>query len=367
MKETGITIPWARPLFLGNEEQYLLDAFRSTWISGGAYVDRFEHDFGSYVDSPFALTSSNGTTAMHMAYLALGIGVGDEVVVPGFAFMAGANIALHMGATPVFAEVDPRTWCMRAEDVEKCLTPRTRLIVAVHTYGNVCAMDDLISLSDVKGIPVLEDTAEAFMSRHRGRAAGSMGTVGAYSFQATKGITTGEGGMAVTRSRELYEAMWLYRNHGMKATRYWHELAGHNFRMTNLQAAVGCAQLEKVETIIGMRKRVHELYTGLLSDMGGVVCQRFEPEVDPVLWSCAVKLDGRAFPQGRDRLMEQMAEAGIETRPGFYAASLMELYKTPALPVCEDISRQVVSLPTYPSLGHDQIEYVCATLSACRK
>jgi perosamine synthetase len=362
-----VKIPYAQPSFFGTEETYLVEAFRSTWISGGTFVDRFEEDFRRYCGSRFAVTASNGTTALHMAYLALGIKAGDEVIVPGFGFLAAANIALHAGARAVCAEVDPDTWCMTAREIERCLSPRTRLIVAVHTYGNVCEMDDILALAHHHRIAVLEDAAEAFPSRYRGRLAGTMGVIGTYSFQATKTITTGEGGMVVTDDPRLHEGMSLYRNHGMRSRRYWHEVAGHNFRLTNLQAAIGCAQLERLEQIVGERKRVSALYADRLANAPGITPQRVLPDVDTVFWSCAVRLDPRAFPQGRDAVVAQLAETGIETRPGFYAASMLALYETPALPVCEAISRQVVSLPTYPSLSDEHVALVCDRLSALRK
>ncbi len=360
-------IPYAQPAFAGNEETYVLEALRSTWVSGGAFVDRFEHEFRRLCGTRFSLSASNGTTSLHMAYLALGLGAGDEVIVPGFAFLAVANIALHVGARPVFAEVDPDTWCLTAQAAERCLSPRTRLIVPVHTYGNVCEMDPILSLAQRHGIAVVEDAAEAFPSRYRGRLAGTMGTIGTYSFQATKTITTGEGGMVVTEDPRLHDRMWLYRNHGMKRQRYWHELAGHNFRLTNLQAALGCAQLESLEHTVRERKRIHALYTDLLSSIRGITPQRFLPDVDAVIWAHAVQLDPAAFPQGRDAVIAQLAEAGIETRPGFYAASLIGLYDTPPLPVCEAISRQVLSLPAYPTLRDDQIGLICSRLASLRK
>lgn len=355
-------IPWAKPNLWGNEQDYVAQALASTWISGGAFVDRLERDFAKYCGVRYALTASNGTTALHMAFLALGVGPGDEVIVPGFMFMAVANVALHVGAKPVFAEVDPATWCVTAAEIEKRLSPQTKAIVPVHTYGNVCAMDEILDLANARGILVVEDAAEAFASRYKNRLAGTMGTIGCFSFQATKTITTGEGGMVITRDKELYNKMRLYRSHGMLQKRYWHEVIGHNFRLTNLQAALGCAQLEKLDQIIRERRRVHEQYKAYLSQAASLTTQYFTPEVEPVLWAVAVKLDRKAYPQGRDRVMEQLKNENIETRPGFYAASLMDIYSCPPLPICEDISRQVMSLPTYPTLRDDQIDFICAKL-----
>lgn len=364
-------IPWASPVFWGNERRYVNEALDSTWISGGPFVERLEREFSALCGGRHALTSSNGTTALHMIYAALGIGAGDEVVVPGFAFMAAANVALQVGARPVFCEVDERTWCATAATVAPCLTERTRAIVAVHTYGNVCEMDEICALGGARGIPVIEDVAEAFTSRHKGRLAGTMASIASYSFQATKIITTGEGGMVVTSDDALAKNMRLYRSHGMDRSRtfYWHEVAGYNFRLTNLQAALGCAQLEHLEDIVRERKRLHAAYNRRLSEAGGVALQHFAADVDPVLWAFALRLDPKAYPQGRDAVMKQMAEREIETRPGFYPASQMRhLYPgCPPLPVCEGLGRDVISLPTYPTLKDAQLDSICDALIGLRR
>ncbi len=361
-------IPWAKPDFWGKEEQYVLEALSSTWISGGPFIERLESSMAEYCGTAFAAAASNGTTAIHMAYLALGVGPGDEVIVPGFAFLAAANIAIHTGAQPVFAEVDPDTWCLTAAAVEERLTSRTKLIVPVHTYGNICDMDGILGVAGAHGVAVLEDAAEAFASRYKGRLAGTMGLMGSFSFQATKMITTGEGGMVITNDRGLFDLMALYRSHGMLRQRYWHEVAGHNFRLTNLQAALGCAQFEFLDQIIQERSRVYDTYRAHLGDTPGLAMQYFSPDVEPVVWAMAVKLDPKAFPQGRDEVISQLqTEGAIETRPGFYAASLMDLYNCSALPICEEVSRQVISLPTYPSLSNEQIEFVCERLLSLRR
>lgn len=362
------TIPWAKPQFWGNEQRYVLEALGSTWISGGPFVDRLERDFGACTGASRVVATSNGTTALHLAYLALGLQPGDEIVVPGFAFMAAANVALHIGAVPVFADVDPGSWCVTADGIEQKLSPRTRAIVPVHTYGNVCEMDGIVDLARRRGIPVIEDAAEAFASRHRGRMAGTIGEIGTYSLHATKTITTGEGGMVVTGSGDLHAKMLLYRSHGMGRLRYWHDVAGHNFRLTNLQAAIGCAQLEQLDRIIGERRRVFETYRRRLHATGGLVMQRFAPGVDPVPWVVAVALDPAAFPQGRDAVMQELVAAGIETRPGFYTpARMSHLYSSGALPVSEEVSDRVVVLPSFASLQDEQIDYVCTALDRARR
>jgi len=357
-------IPWAEPRYWGNEERYVNEALRSSWISGGPYVERLEAALGRYCRSPHAVATSNGTTALHAAYLALGVQPGDEIIVPAFAFMAAANIALHMGAKPVFADVDADTWCVTAETIARCITPRTRGIVPVHSYGNVCDMDPIVALAEQRRVWVLEDAAEALGSTYRGRAAGAIAPIGTYSFHATKTITTGEGGAVVTRDAALAERMQLYRSHGVKARRYWHDVAGHNFRLTNLQAAIGCAQFESIESIVRERRRVYHGYLRALADVPGATVQQVTPGVDPLVWAIALRLDDAVYPQGRDRVMAQMAEVGIETRPGFHAAGEMtHLYHAPGTPVASTLARQVISVPSSPTVSDEEIAHVTRRLA----
>lgn len=364
MPETSPEIPWARPVFWGDEQRRVTEALESTWISGGPFVDQLEQSFSALSGGARALAVSNGTTAIHLAYLAIGIQAGDEIVVPGFGFLAAANVALHMAARPVFCEVDPRTWCMRAEDVAPVLSARTRAIVVVHTYGNVCDMAPMLALAAERGIPVIEDAAEAFPSRYQGQLAGTLGTIGTFSFQATKTITTGEGGMVVTRDNALCERMMLYRSHGLRRKKhYWHEVPGLNCRLTNMQAALGCAQLEKLDRIVAERLRVYATYSSRLARIPGVTLQVFRPEVEPVVWAIAVQLDAEAFPQGRDAVLQQMLKGGIETRPGFYSPGQLEYFDCPPLATCDALAESVISLPSYPTLTEPEIERICAQLA----
>lgn len=358
-------IPWATPSLWGKEEQYVVDALRSTWISGGPYVERLEQEFAEYCGVPHAISVANGTAALHLAYLALGIGPGDEVIVPGFAFMAAANMVRMVGATPIFADIDPDGWCITAATIDACLSPRTRAIVPVHTYGNVCDMDAINALAAGRGVTVIEDAAEAIGSRHHGRMAGSIAPLGVFSFHATKTITTGEGGAVVTHDSSIANRMRLYRSHGVAATRYWHDVAGHNFRLTNLQAAVGCAQLEQVERIVARRTQVLAAYERRLRAMRGIAMQAISVGVDPVIWAVAVRLDPRTYPQGRDMVMEQMTVRGVETRPGFYPASaLHHLYGPQELPVCDEVAASVLVLPSSPALSDGDIAQVCDELAS---
>jgi perosamine synthetase len=358
-------IPWAKPSLWAREEEYVLEALRSTWISGGPFVERLEKDIAAYLGCKHAVAVANGTAALHLAYLALDLAPGDDIVVPGFSFMAAANIALHLKARPVFCDVDPETWCMRAADVAAVLTGKTRAIVAVHTYGNVCEISALLALARERGIPIIEDAAEAFGSCIAGRPAGSLGNINTFSFHATKTITTGEGGLVATDDDAAAEAMRLYRNHGLRRKRhYWHEVPGHNFRLTNLQAALGCAQLESIERIIAERRRVFVHYQQRLSTMPGIALQRLTEGCEPLVWAVAVRLSADVYPQGRDAVIAAMASEGIETRPGFQPPAEMSYFEPAQLPTSEMLGRWVLSLPTYPMLAGCEIERVCNQLAA---
>jgi perosamine synthetase len=363
-----IDIPWAKPEFWGDEEGFVVDALRSSWVSGGPFLDRLEREFTEILGSPNVFAVANGTAAIHLSYLVLGVQPGDEIVVPAFGFLAAANMALLMGARPVFADVDPATWCATAETIEPCLTERTKAIVPVHTYGNVCDVEAIRSLADANGIAVIEDAAEALFSSCRGRQAGTVGLLGTFSFQATKTITTGEGGLVVTSDEALVEPLALYRSHGMAgARRYWHYVPGHNFRLTNLQAALGCAQLLHRDEVVAARRLLAARYAERLQGVGGVELQRPTAGADVVLWAMTVRLDPATFAAGRDPVMAAMAADGVETRPGFYPPRAIGLYgDVRPTPQAEEISGSTISLPSFPSLTEEEIDRVCTSLERAR-
>jgi perosamine synthetase len=365
-----IKIPWAQPVFLGQEREYLADALNSSWISGGPYIDRFEKDFGKAIHSPYILTTSNGTTALFLAFIALGIGPGDEVIIPGFTFVAPANMAITLGAKPVFVDIDPFTWCLDPYQIEKAITKRTKVVCAVHLYGNVCDMKSIRHICRKHKLFLVEDTAESMFSRYNGRYAGTFSDAGIFSFQATKTLTMGEGGCIAVKNKPLFEKMKIIRNHGMNRKKYyWHTQIGHNFRLTNMQAAVGCSQLERVSRVLSDKRRVYNLYRKLLDQIQGIMFQGFHKDVDPVVWAVAVKIDPRAFPS-RDRVMSGMLKMGVETRPGFYPFAAMPIYRPyldKKLPVAMHTGAHVLSLPSFPQLKEEEILQVCSTLASLRK
>lgn len=362
-------IPWAKPSLFGDEESFVVDALRSSWISGGKYVTRLENEFSELAGARHAIAVSNGTTALELAFRGLRIGAGDEVIVPAFTFVAPVNMALSVGAKPVFADIDADTWLLDAAGIERLITERTKAIVPVHLYGNVADMEAIGAVAHRYNIPIIEDCAESAFSRSNGKYAGTFGEIGTFSFQATKTITTGEGGMVITDNDEVAEHMRLLRDHGMRQSqRYWHDVIGYNFRLTNLQAAFGCAQLLHLRKIIQQRKRIHASYSDAIASISSISPQFYRPQVDSVLWAMALRLKSAGSIETsrarRDTVMKRMAVDGIETRPGFYSLDLLPPYGCPTLPVASEVSANVISLPTFFDLSDGDIARICSSLKA---
>ncbi len=344
----------------------MVEALRSGWISSGPYVSRLEEQVSNTFDVAHSLAVSNGTTALHLAYLALGLRPGDEVVIPAFSYLAAANVAIQLGLVPVFADVDPETFCLTAESVSKVLTERTRLVVAIHTYGSMCDVDEIMRLCASSEVTVIEDAAEAMGSSLRGRFAGTIAPIGTLSFHAAKTVTTGEGGMVLSRDESLANSMRSWRTHGSTQTRYWHDVPGHNFRMGNLQAAFGCAQMDHWSQIVSERNKVTEKYLSLLKNLPGVSLQKPGAGVEPLVWAVAVELDPHVYVQGRDKVLSQLSELGVECRNGFYSPSQMPLYAgyQCVTPISDRLAQNVISLPTYVDLSENEIEYVVSSLKS---
>lgn len=368
MIKAPLFIPWSKPQFWGREKEYVAEAMDSMWLSGGGYLEKLSSAFLELLQMKHALLTSNGTTALHLIYLALGLQEGDEIIIPGFGFLAAANLAVQMKLKPVFAEVDPDTWCLTASDIQSRLSHKTKAIVAIHTYGNVCEMEPILSLAQSRKIVVIEDCAESLFSKYQKRYCGTFGDLSSFSFQATKTITTGEGGMIVTNQSEWHETMKLYHSHGLvQRGTYQHKVPGHNFRLTNLQAALGLAQFEQRQKIIAERKRVFGQYRSFFQNQTGIQLQAITPGADPVWWAFAVKLDEKAFPQGRDAVIVELKNQGIETRPGFTASSMLTIYPFHNLSTCEKLSRSILSLPSFAGLTSEEIDYISRKLMELKK
>lgn len=359
-------IPAAEPVLEGNEQKYLMEALTSTWISSaGKYITDLERMFSEYCGTACGVAVSNGTVALHLALVALGIGPGDEVIVPDFTFAATINAVLYTGATPVIVDIEPDSWCISPEEIEKAVTPRTKAIIPVHIYGQPCDMDRICRIAREHGLKVVEDCAEAHGAEFNGKKVGSFGDIGCFSFYGNKIVTTGEGGICVTDNRDLEDRMRVLRDHGMRKTRrFYHEIVGYNYRMTNLQAAIGVAQVERIGEMLAWRSELEDAYREKLAPVNAVELQRRDlPGRKKVTWLVSVLVD-RPY---RDKCMERLKEGGFETRPFFYPLSDMDIYKkyTFSNRVSREIAAKGVNLPTVKRMTAQDIDRIALILKDC--
>lgn len=349
----------ARPDMSHREFRAVLDAFLSSWISSkGPYVERFEEGFARFTGARHGIAVSNGTVALHLALVALGIGPGDEVIVPDLTFAATINAVLYVGATPVIVDVDERTWCLSLATVEGACTSRTRAIIPVHLYGRPAEMGPISAFAAQRGIAVVEDCAEAPGALYAGRPVGEFGDISCFSFYANKIITTGEGGMCVTSSPELANMLRVLRDHGMTPERgYWHDRIGFNYRLTNIQAAIGHAQLSRAPETL---QRNHDIAEGYRAALKGIPGVRFPPDMDefcaPVVWLASVLVPA----ERRTALMTAALRANVEMRPFFHSLSTLPPYQLYArhCPNSLELSSCGVNLPTSRAVDSEAIDRV---------
>jgi perosamine synthetase len=362
-------IDLAAPFVGESEKAYVADCLDSTWISSaGAYVERFEQGFAEFCEARHAISCTNGTTALHLALMALGVGPGDEVIVPTLTFVATANAVTHCGARPVFVDAEPDTWNIDPRLVEAKITPRTRGIIVVHLLGHPADTDPILAIARRHGLFLVEDAAQSPGARHRGRRVGSLGDVAAFSFYANKIITTGEGGMVVTNDDALAAKIRLLKAHGRDPRRrYSYSMVGYNYRMTNVTAAIGVAQLERVGWQLERRREIAGWYREGLQDLPEVTWQREQDWATHVWWIFSVLLD-EGCPADRDAVMAAFQEAGIETRPVEMPIHQLVPYRhldTRDFPVAERVGRRSISLPTWAGVTREDVDYVCAALREC--
>lgn len=355
-------IPVAEPDLAGREMEYVAECIASNWISSqGKYVERFERDFAAFCGVPYALATSSGTTALHLALATLRVGPGDEVIVPDLTFIAPANAVTYCGARVVLVDVDPVTWTIAPAAVEAALTPRTKGIIAVHLYGHPAEMDALRATTDRRGLFLLEDCAEALGARYRSRIVGSLGEMACFSFYGNKTLTTGEGGMLVTRDEALYQRARVLRDHGMAPERrYYHPEVGFNYRLTNLQAAVGVAQLERAQAIFGRKADIDRRYRERLAGVPGLTLPPRAPWAEPVCWLFTILVEQGPQRGTRDGLLQRLQSKQIGCREVFHPLHAQPPYLRPELfPVSERLSRAGLSLPSAITLEDSVVDYVC--------
>ena len=356
-------IYYTKPSITELELRYAADAAANGWGERCyEYIGRFETAFRDHLGVAHAIATSSCTGALHMGLSALGIGPGDEVILGDTNWIASAAPITYLGARPVFVDVLPESWCLDPERVEAAITPRTKAIIAVHLYGNLCDMDALLAIGARHGLPVIEDAAEAIGSIDHGRRAGSMGAFSTFSFHGTKTVTTGEGGMFATNDAALFEHVLTLSNHGRargQTKQFWADMVGFKYKMSNLQAAIGCAQLERIDELIAGKRRVFERYAAEFA--GLPVCMNPEPEGTRTgYWMPTIVVD-QGVPFDRSALLEEFRANEIDGRVFFWPLSMLPMFeRVPGNRVSYGLFERAVNLPTYHDLRDDEIARVAA-------
>ena len=358
-------IPVSEPCLDGNEMKYLTDCLQSGWVSSlGKYITTFEQKYAEFCGVKYAVAVSNGTTALHLALAALGIGAGDEVIVPTLSFIATANAVRYTNATVVFADSEAETWNIDPADVARKITSHTKAIIPVHIYGHPANMQPILDLAKKHNLAVIEDAAEAHGALYKGKRVGSLGLVGSFSFYGNKIITTGEGGILTTDDDALANRLRFLRDHAMDPNkRYWHTEVGYNYRMTNMQAALGVAQMERIEEFITRKRKIAELYAEGLKDIPSVTLPPEAAWATNVYWMFSILLNPD-FPIQRDEFLKRLKEQGIDNRPFFYPIHQMPPYVTENryFPVADDLSQRGLNLPSAVTLTDEEIAYITQTI-----
>lgn len=355
-----MVFPISKPSITSLEIEYVTDAVKSTWISSlGPYIDRFESEFAGFCEAKYGVSVANGTVALHLALVAQGVGEGDEVIMPNLSFVATANAVLHAGAIPVLVDIEPLTLCIDPKKIEAAITPRTKVIMPVHLYGHPADMLTIMDIAKKHNLMVIEDAAEAHGARAYGRRVGSWGHCATFSFYGNKNMTTGEGGMITTNDEGLYQRLRYLRDHAMsKEKRYWHTEVGYNYRITNVQAALGCAQLERIESLMARRKQLFEWYSEILGNILGISLNRTQSWAENSYWLICLEVD-HFNEQMRDNFMSQLKKAGVDSRPYFYPMSHMPYLQSKVeTPVTELVYQRGINLPTYFDLTKEDVAFI---------
>lgn len=360
-------IPIAKPLIGEEEKKAVLQVLESGNLAQGSKVKQFEESFASYVGAEHAVATSSGTAALHLALLAAGIGKGDEVITSPFSFVASANAILYCGAKPVFADIDPKTFNIDAEKIKEKITRRAKAVLAVHLYGQACEMDAISEICEDHRLKFVEDACQAHGAEYKGRKAGSFGDCAAFSFYPTKNMTTGEGGMITTNDVKIEEKARLLREHGSKV-RYYHEVLGYNYRMTEIAAAIGTEQLKKLDAMNEKRIRNAELLASGVKKNAGLEAPYVSPGAKHVFHQYTIRVK-KEYGISRDELAERLSKKGVGT--GIYyplPIHKQKLYKKlgykDKLPAAEKAAKEVLSLPVHAGVGEDEINQIVSCLSA---
>lgn len=368
-------IPISGPSITDKEIAYVKDAVTRCWYENASlYHEKFQKAFASYLGVRYAVPLPSCTSALHLALAALGVGPGDEIIVPEITWIASSAPISYVGAVPVFADVDPVTWCLSATSLERSISARTKAVITVDLYGGVPDYDTLLDTCSRRGIPVIEDAAEAIGSEYHGRRAGSLGVVGTLSFHGSKTLTTGEGGMLVTNDQQLYDRVATLQDHGRKpGDRFFlNEEVAFKYKMSSMQAALGLAQLERIDELVRRKREIYSWYAEDFSDVDGIVMNSEPATTKNSYWMVTV-IVAPSYDLPKMRLMELLANEGIDARPFFSPLSSLPAYKTMGgerhwrviNPVAYGLSPQAINLPSALSLTREEVGRVSSTLKKC--
>lgn len=370
-------IPVCEPYLNGNEIKYVNNAVSTGWISSsGSYVNKFEEAFSKYCDCKYGVAVCNGTVAIHLALVALGIGNGDEVIIPSFTMIATAFAVCYTGAKPVFVDADKETWNIDVNKIEEKITDKTKAIIPVHIFGNPCKMGKIEEIAKKHSLYIIEDAAEAHGAEYKGKKIGSFSDIACFSFFANKNVTTGEGGMVVTNNEENYKKAKYYKNvcFPIDSPRtYLHENIGFNYRMSNLHAAIGLAQTEKADEYRDLRIKNANLYKEYLKDCPGIIFQKDEENSLNVHWMNTIIIDKEKYGHNKDELVTHLKENNIDTRLLFKSMSRQKSLQdfgcdcTREYPVTDWLSDNGFYLPSASNLKQEDIRYICDTIKGFQK
>ncbi len=366
-------IPVCEPFLVGKELEYVTDCLKTNWVSSqGKYVSEFEERFANYCSCKYGISTTSGTTALHLALASLGIGPKDEVIIPAFTMIATLFAVIYTGAKPVLVDAEPETGNIDPHQIEEKITPMTRAVLPVHIYGHPCDMDPIMKIARKYNLRVVEDAAEVHGAEYKGRKAGGIGNINCFSFFANKIITTGEGGMVVTSDEKIAEkARSLKDLAHSKGRRFLHTDLAFNYRMTNIQAAIGLAQLERIDELVEMRRHNAHLYSNLLKDIKGLKLPVEKEWAKNVYWMYSIQITDE-FGMSRDELMERLREKEVDTRTFFIPMHHQPVFRDMGLfegeryPVAEKLAERGLYLPSSSGLTHNQIEYVCTMIKEIR-
>jgi len=352
-------IPISEPSITQKEIEYVTDAITSGWVSSlGKYIDEFEEKFSTYCGCKYGLATSNGTTALHLALVSLGITSEDEVIIPDLTFVATASAVKYIGAKVITVDIDEETLCISPEAIKKAITPNTKAIIPVHLYGHPANMLEINRIAKEHNLFVVEDAAEAHGAEINGKKVGGLSNSGIFSFYGNKIMTSGEGGMITTNDEKLYNKMKLLRDHAMsKDKRYWHTEVGFNYRMTNLQAALGVAQFDRIEELLNKKREIFEWYQEGLKEMSNIKLNYQASWAKNVYWMVCISIDNYSEKQ-RDELIIKLKEKSIDSRPFFYPVSDMPIYDSCDTPITHKVYQKGINLPSYFDIQKNDVEYI---------